>query len=346
MRTCTTVAPPPEYSRCHVREPRTAHCRPRPCEPTHFHGPARHTLGRPLCDCYGNREGVSLAVSEKVRFSALIAFVVVLGACTEIETSPEIVDLSPRFSPDGTRLVLTSDRGGSRHLYEIDLATSEIVQISFGAGLDVDPTFVANGSIVFVHQADPANPFRLQTLAAGERREILPDGPYSAFPDVSTVGEIVFACRPADTFGLCTVRLDGTGFAVLPSDAGARDWQPVWSPDGLTIAFVSDRDGDEEIYVIDRDGTNLRQLTVNSAKDADPAWSPNGSQIAFASQRDSTDAVWIMDADGADPRRVISGTRPAWSPDGRSLAHHAVSVTGVSIAVTAIESGETRLVSD
>jgi dipeptidyl aminopeptidase/acylaminoacyl peptidase len=73
-----------------------------------------------------NRGRVRLAVTDKVRFSVLIAFVVVLGACTEIGT-PVTVDLSPRFSPDGTRLVFTSDRGDSRHLYEIDLTTGEIV---------------------------------------------------------------------------------------------------------------------------------------------------------------------------------------------------------------------------
>ncbi|MFP6642604.1 MAG: protein kinase, partial [Candidatus Latescibacterota bacterium] len=67
------------------------------------------------------------------------------------------------------------------------------------------------------------------------------------------------------------------------------------SPDGSKIAFVSDRDGNHEIYVMDSDGSNQTRLTSNYASDYDPSWSPDGSKIAFGSDRDGFGDIYVMD---------------------------------------------------
>ena len=61
---------------------------------------------------------------------------------------------------------------------------------------------------------------------------------------------------------------------------------PAWSPDGRTIVFVSWRDGNGEVYAMDADGSEPRNLTQHPAKDVRPAWSPDGRRIAFVSRRD------------------------------------------------------------
>jgi TolB protein len=95
------------------------------------------------------------------------------------------------------------------------------------------------------------------------------------------------------------------------------------------LAFVSERDGNSEIYAINLDGTGLVRLTDDVAADVDPAWSPDGKRIAFASNR-HTDMYWsdiyVMDADGSNVVRLTVGGRnssPAWSPDGRKIAFSA-----------------------
>ena len=82
------------------------------------------------------------------------------------------------------------------------------------------------------------------------------------------------------------------------------------------IAFVSDRDGDYEIYVMNLDGTNVRQLTENTVEDSEPVWSPDGNQIAFTSFRDGNSEIYVMNADGSGVLRLTaqqsSDLEPSW----------------------------------
>lgn len=106
-----------------------------------------------------------------------------------------------------------------------------------------------------------------------------------------------------------------------------------------TLAFVSDRDGNSEIYVVNVDGTGLLRLTRDAGVDVDPAWSPDGKRIAFASDRAGSLDIYVMDADGSNlVRRTQSGLNfsPAWSADGKKIAfsslrdgQHRVYVMGV-----------------
>ena len=97
----------------------------------------------------------------------------------------------------------------------------------------------------------------------------------------------------------------------------------------MQIAFVSNRDGNSEIYIIDGHGKNLRNLTNNPDTDRDPVWSPDGREIVFSSFRHGENghgksAIYVMRADGKNVRRLTNNPdgagQPAWSPDGRRIA--------------------------
>ena len=97
---------------------------------------------------------------------------------------------------------------------------------------------------------------------------------------------------------------------------------PLWGK----IVFHSLRDRNYEIYTMDADGKNQRNLTHHPAGDWDPSWSPNGRQIAFVSERDGEQnlEVYVMDADGKNQRRLTHhpgiDRYPDWSPDGSQIA--------------------------
>jgi len=97
------------------------------------------------------------------------------------------------------------------------------------------------------------------------------------------------------------------------------------------IAFVSNRDGNSEIYVMDADGNNQTRLTNNPANDGSPAWSPDGSKIAFSRSQGSgpyfTEEIWVMDSDGSNQVQLTTAAEPgwfngspSWSPDGKRIA--------------------------
>ena len=120
------------------------------------------------------------------------------------------------------------------------------------------------------------------------------------------------------------------GDDVALTKDSALDFNAAFSPDGRQIAFVSERDGNMEIYVVGVDGSGLKRLTDNFALDDHPTWSPNGQRIAFVSTRQSAPAgqawngIYTMRADGTDVTRLspdgVADYSPAWSPRGDLIA--------------------------
>lgn len=105
-----------------------------------------------------------------------------------------------------------------------------------------------------------------------------------------------------------------------------RDGAPAWSPDSRRIAFYSEVGGKPaDLFVIDADGGNVRQLTKTPEAEGYPAWSPNGQQIAFESHTANGNFdIYVMNADGSNVRRLTLDPKrdvgPAWSPTGLKIA--------------------------
>jgi Tol biopolymer transport system component len=131
----------------------------------------------------------------------------------------------------------------------------------------------------------------------------------------------------------------GSGSALVLYDISTRserfltdgqfwDWGPELSPSGTQVVFVSNRDGDNNIYLINTDGTGLRRLSSNPTIDYDPTWSPDGSRIAYVtrtgSSRNVETRLSLVNADGTNTIELNlgdgGGKQPAWSPNGQQLA--------------------------
>ena len=112
------------------------------------------------------------------------------------------------------------------------------------------------------------------------------------------------------------------GLMVGPGRIGSFSW----SPDGGSIAYGSNQEGNPDIYVRDVRTNVERQLTFHESRDIWPAWSPNGKWIAFISERDGEMDIYRMDADGGNMKRLTNRggcKRPAWAPDSQSIAFSA-----------------------
>ncbi len=129
---------------------------------------------------------------------------------------------------------------------------------------------------------------------------------------------------------LYSVNLDGYGLRQLTHNETTSARRPAWSPDGGAIAYVSRPQSKEEvkadIFLIDADGSNPRQLTQGGPTEvnADPSWLPDGTTIAFWSNRSGADEIYVIDRDGANVRQLTHGTpggarHPSCSPDGSQI---------------------------
>ena len=98
-----------------------------------------------------------------------------------------------------------------------------------------------------------------------------------------------------DEFGVFIENFDGSSGQMLMAVEEARVRPLGWSPDGLRVLIVSNVDGDEELFVVNVDGSDLRQLTDNDSYDYDASWSPDGSRILFTSGRDGDSEIFVME---------------------------------------------------
>ena len=144
---------------------------------------------------------------------------------------------------------------------------------------------------------------------------------------------IFYVITAGDGTGSYTLTISGeadgrgdSAMTQLTDNNFELDASPSWSSDGSRIAFISDRDGDNEIYVMNIDGSGVIQLTDDFASDEDPEWSPDGSRIAFHSDRDGDYEIYVMNADGSGVTQLTDNSDAdrgsAWSPDGTRIAFH------------------------
>lgn len=115
-----------------------------------------------------------------------------------------------------------------------------------------------------------------------------------------------------------SVGLSGEGTPILDrlTDSPGYDAECSYSPDGTQVLFVSDRDGDPDIYVMHADGTNVRQLTNEPGYDGGPFFSPDGRWITYRTDRLEKDLlqIHVMRADGSADVAITSGAGVRWAP--------------------------------
>lgn len=139
-------------------------------------------------------------------------------------------------------------------------------------------------------------------------------------------GQIIFHSDRDGIGEIYLVHPDGSGLSRLTSHTDRLwSWYPTWAPDGQRIAFTCAQSGNHDICVANADGSNVVNITNNSAGDSRQAWSPDGRKIAFESNRNGNWEIFVMNADGSDLTRLTNNPAynnqtPAWSPDGHKIA--------------------------
>lgn len=247
----------------------------------------------------------------------------VTGSQTEL-FSGELAVWSPFVGGGPTELVFVSDRTGEAEIHLLDLASGTVARILNGLNQEVSPVWSPDGrriafvssfygnDDIYVMQSDGSQVRRLTTHRAADiHPSWSPDGRELAFSSYRDGNAEIYA-----------MLVDAEGPLRRLTAHPADDLWPAWAADGQ-VAFVSDRGGDQDIYLMDAMGNLLSLLVQASGDDFQPAWSPDSSQLAFTSFRDGNAEVYRLDAAG----EVYNLTNfpgmddmPTWSPAGEQIA--------------------------
>lgn len=212
----------------------------------------------------------------------------------------------PDLSPDGRLLVFRNWQSDQRGLATIRLDGSDYRRRTEYLEDGAAAWSADSGTLVFFSRREADRRSRIYRLDihGGAEQVLWRDfsAVYGEMPTWLRDGRIVYRTL-APQIGLAIMNGDGSDYRVLLEDGTAT--APSASPDGRFIVFMSQRDGNWEVYRLGSDGRNLARLTRDPAADGLPVWSPDGRAIAFVSNRGGAWAVWAMNADGSHQRRLF-----------------------------------------
>lgn len=233
------------------------------------------------------------------------------------------ISLSPRISPDGTRLAFSSltKSGWDILMYSMDL--NRLLSFPKFGGTNLSPAWSPDGTRLAFSSSRAGDPeiYVVDQSGANIKRLTV-----SKMPDVSPVwnrktgAQIAWVSGRTDLPQVYTMESDGTNVQKMTDQGYAVS--PAWSPNGQFLVFSWIRHygpgapGAQDIYIMDIASKQWVQLTHDGGRNDFPSWSPDGRHIVFQSSRSGGEQVWTMLADGSNQKQLTttgSNTQPNWS---------------------------------
>lgn len=261
------------------------------------------------------------------------------------------IDTAPAWSPDGRRIVCVTQTADSQGFYmklsEIRLSDGSETQISNKRWLEIGQTaWIRDGSGLIITAQDETSAFQhvwYVSYPKGDPRRITHDlSDYLGVSLPSSSDLILTVQRQTLTTILVTPNEDAKNPRQITSGAG-RYFDLTWTSDGK-ILYASDASGAADIWEMEGNGSDQKQLTAGAGRNYAPVTSPNGNYIFFHSNRSGNWQIWRMNRDGTNSVQMTSDKEesnwPNVSPDGKWIVYQHVTSGITCIWKLPVEGGE------
>ena len=213
------------------------------------------------------------------------------GVTTNLTNNPAN-DYYPAWSPDGTKIVFSSERDGDRELYVMNSDGSNQTRLTYSPGQDMLASWSPDGTkIIFRSARDGNQEIYVMNSDGSNQVNITNNAASDAYVEWSITGKISFTSnRAAGVWRIYTMNPDGSNVALQ----GTGNRMSTWSPDGSKIAYLNSSSGTDGIFISNADGSNAVSYTNDSYTRTYPSWSPDGNRVAFSSLVDGIYALQVL----------------------------------------------------
>ena len=247
------------------------------------------------------------------------------GANQHQVTHLKSISLTPRWSPDATRIAFTCYvpfRGiTSPQICIFSTASNKLISFPRYRGSNSSPAFSPDGSQIAFMSSQAGDPeIYVADTGGGNLHRITFAAGVSTSPawNPKTGKQIAFVSDRGGDPVLYMANSDGSNVEKLDLPDMGYSVDPSWSPNGQLLAFCWRRpSGNFDLYVMDIVSRQLVELTRDAGRNERPSWAPDGRHIVFESTRTGVRQIWSMLADGSQPRQVTfegQNESPNWSP--------------------------------
>lgn len=246
------------------------------------------------------------------------------GEGQEQLTHMNSIALSPRVSPDGSRVAFSGLTGDSWQILQYSLDLGKLVSSPHFGGDNFSPAWSSDGSkIAFSSSMRSGDPeiYTADSNGGGVRRLTSFKGSdVSPVFNPKTNAQIAWVSGRTGLPQIFVMDADGSNIAQITNEGYAVS--PAWSPNGLALVFSWIRHygpgapGGQDIYLMDVASRQFRQLTHDAGRNDFPSWSPDGRHIVFQSNRTGSEQIWTMLADGTHQQQLTKNGKnsmPNWS---------------------------------